>query len=172
MVAQRDDSPSGSMQALNLDARGQAPSSPLSDEAQYDCSSERAHDSGEAASYPRAANDAPLPALFMNEVPNESHPDGAAMSSMMGELSPLEHAENARVSLSRMPSRGVPSGLADCSIQFNALLVSWGLYTISAIRLFSAIADSQGWWRVCMQKLTPAGLWSPRLLSILYRCCF
>lgn len=52
------------------------------------------HDTMEA--YPRAANDTQLPALFMNEMPDTDHPDGAAISSMMGELTPLEHAENAR----------------------------------------------------------------------------
>lgn len=100
-MAQHNERPD-SMHTLSLNADEQPPPSPQSDEAQDNGSSEHAPDSGEAA-YPRAANDAPLPALFMNDVPDESHPDGAAMSSMMGELTPLEHAENARVKMSWMP---------------------------------------------------------------------
>ncbi len=52
-----------------------------------------------ADAYPRAANDAQLPALFMNNMPKEGHPDTAAMDTMMGELTSLERAENARVRL-------------------------------------------------------------------------
>ena len=44
-------------------------------------------------------DDKPLPALFLDTMPDdqEAHPDLAAMNTMMGELTPDEHAENGRV---------------------------------------------------------------------------
>ena len=54
-------------------------------------------DGSAAEQYPRAANDRELPALFMEQMPDGQHPDMAAMDTMMGELTPLERAENARV---------------------------------------------------------------------------
>ena len=56
-------------------------------------------DAAAAESYPRAANDTQLPAIFMNDMPGEGHPDTAAMDTMMGELTSLERAENERVRL-------------------------------------------------------------------------
>lgn len=58
---------------------------------------EKIREGGATEAYPRAANDRELPALFMDQMPDAQHPDMAAMDTMMGELSPLERAENARV---------------------------------------------------------------------------
>ncbi len=59
-----------------------------------------------------AAEDKPLPALFLDTMPDneEEHPDLAAMNTMMGELTADEKAENGRVT-ARQPRQPACSAI-------------------------------------------------------------